>query len=324
MICIKYFDLSFIPFKINRKYNKALSDIISNKVLLFDKIEAEMFISKNCFNKTCITFKFDESNELQQQILKSLCSLYGKAQYRMGFGTNVWKVGKDYITHGTEETRLGYSEHTLSIYQVKPPFIVNSYRYNIIDDVMDKITLNWNLTHKGNSFIGLLGEVKSVFTNGKYDYLIVITRRRVEMYSNVIECIGGIIHSRPLYHQIVKYKDVNKLYDIICSYFIYMMGEDDSLFKARVLNVKVMFYSNKRISLPKTGYRPHIKLEGDDMFYGIQFMKLNVTSFDEYCDAVMMYLFPGVDYSNIKENVKFFINEGANCVGTGYVIYVKE
>ena len=41
VIIIKFIDLSFIPFKINRKYNKALSDIISNA----------------CFIKTILWYK---------------------------------------------------------------------------------------------------------------------------------------------------------------------------------------------------------------------------------------------------------------------------
>ena len=59
---MKYIDLEFLPFKINKKYNKAIKEINCNeKIKLFGKYEAKINLYRNLFNKTKAIFNKDFS-----------------------------------------------------------------------------------------------------------------------------------------------------------------------------------------------------------------------------------------------------------------------
>lgn len=322
MIFIKYIKLSFIPFTINKKYNKAIKEVTNNKVLLFGEIDSQVLIFKNWFNKTQVTFKLENIDE--NEVNDKLNTLYGNHHYLMGAGTKVWKVSDAYITHGCEETRSGDVEHTLCVYLVKPCFMTNAKRFNQIDDIIKRVIYNWNLKPRGWNHIGIFGEINYFFETKDYEYFITIKKREIGLYTRINKKVGGLVHSLPGFYQIIKYKDINRLIDIINSFFIRMSRDDRDLEISRTIDVNVMFYSGKRKILPKTGYRPHLRLESDEMFYGIQFMKLDISSFDEFYQAKIKLIFPGIDYTNVKESNKFFINEGNNCVGEGYIVKVTE
>ena len=78
---MKYIDLEFLPFKINKKYNKAIKEInCYEKIKLFDKYEAKINLHRNLFNKTEAIFYIEEldivdklDNVLIDYLQRSFC-----------------------------------------------------------------------------------------------------------------------------------------------------------------------------------------------------------------------------------------------------------
>lgn len=93
-------------------------------------------------------------------------------------------------------------------------------------------------------------------------------------------------------------------------------------------NVKVIFFSSKRENFPtlnsnletSNSYRPHLLVEGNEEYLGIEFYRSQLKSFDKYGTASIRLLYDGVDYSSLTPGTKFKIMEGANIVGEGEVI----
>lgn len=88
----------------------------------------------------------------------------------------------------------------------------------------------------------------------------------------------------------------------------------------RLKEVKVLFYSNRRKTLPLPDYRPHFVVNGKTEMLGVQFIECDLTEFDKYETAIVRLVYDGVDYSALTENAQFNIVEGPFVVGKGYVI----
>ncbi|MDE7107348.1 MAG: hypothetical protein K2O39_03410 [Clostridiales bacterium] len=87
----------------------------------------------------------------------------------------------------------------------------------------------------------------------------------------------------------------------------------------KLIEVKVLFYSDKRKSLPcPFDYRPHFVVNGN--YLGVQFVECDLTEFDKFGTAIVRLVYDGVDYSLLTENVQFDVVEGATIVGKGYVV----
>ena len=92
--------------------------------------------------------------------------------------------------------------------------------------------------------------------------------------------------------------------------------------------MKVIFFSSKRENFPtlnsnletSNSYRPHLLVEGNEEYLGIEFYRSQLKSFDKYGTASIRLLYDGVDYSSLTPGTKFKIIEGANIVGEGEVI----
>ncbi len=86
--------------------------------------------------------------------------------------------------------------------------------------------------------------------------------------------------------------------------------------------VKVNFFESKRKTLPllQKGYRPHLKISGDDEYLGVVFVDSDDFIYDKEILAVITTIYEGVGYHKLKVGEKFEILEGANIVGAGEVL----
>ena len=91
----------------------------------------------------------------------------------------------------------------------------------------------------------------------------------------------------------------------------------------KTIYVDVFFYENARKSPPHGNvYRPHFVVDDSDGCHlGIQFIDLDLAPFGEHILAEVELVYPGVDYSPLKENARFLIIEaGSQTVGEGVVV----
>ncbi|MDE5593566.1 MAG: hypothetical protein K2I75_06510 [Clostridiales bacterium] len=87
----------------------------------------------------------------------------------------------------------------------------------------------------------------------------------------------------------------------------------------KLIEVNVLFYSDKRKSLPcPFDYRPHFAVDGN--YLGVRFVECDLTEFDKFGTAIVKLVYDGVDYSPLTANTKFDVVEGATIVGKGIVI----
>ena len=89
--------------------------------------------------------------------------------------------------------------------------------------------------------------------------------------------------------------------------------------------IKVKFFESKRETLPllQKGYRPHLKISGDDEYLGVVFVDSEDVIYGKEILAVIKTIYEGVGYHKLKVGAKFEILEGANIVGVGEVIEVN-
>ena len=89
------------------------------------------------------------------------------------------------------------------------------------------------------------------------------------------------------------------------------------------LIVEVVFYSNKRKSLPLSGYRPDAVFNGKD-YWGITFKELVIDDFDVPTVASIKFTFQDSHYDEITTGQKFKIMEGQNQVGNGMIVSIEN
>ena len=90
----------------------------------------------------------------------------------------------------------------------------------------------------------------------------------------------------------------------------------------RTIKVRVKFYPNKRSSFPplNCGYRPHFVINGDTELLGVEFLKSDLTEFNQFGGAIVKLLYDTVDYSKLTKGTEFTIVEGSLIVGEGSVL----
>lgn len=174
----------------------------------------------------------------------------------------------------------------------------------------------------GVASVGVLGTVNCVFENNNYLYSISVEKKYLKMHSSKIIKEGSVVHIVPSWNEKIRYKKIEQLFSLINSYFMYLEDEDGELENARYIDVKVKFYSYARKTFPNLNdkYRPHIIIDNNGKYIGIEFTKSNLKEFDVYDNATIKFLYPGIDYSILKNGVTFKIREGAKDVGEGIII----
>jgi len=316
---MKYIDYDFIPFKINKSYKKSFEEIdTSITYKLFNKYDVTVRLFRNWFGKVCVDFVFTNEDFLNE-IDNLLTERFNKPLYISGNGSKVWVDNKIYISHGVEETRFQGCEHRLEISQIKPPFIAKIDRYEKVFNIFNKLKYNFNFKETSNAFVGMLGEIHFLSKTQDYEYLIAVKKNQINMYSSEIKVMHDGIHSIPFYHVTSRIKKNTDMYSIINSFFLYMMEYDKNLKVERKIKANVKFLSDRRKTLPIKGYRPHIKVDGDETQYGIEFTILDVKAFDETTISEFKFLFDSVDYSSLTVGSKFSVNEGNKQVGEGII-----
>ncbi len=226
---MKYIDYDFIPFKINRSYKKAFAEIDTSKTYkLFNKHDVTVRLIRNWFGKVCINFVFS-NEECLDEIDNLLTERFNKPRYISGNSSKVWVDKGIYISHGIEETRFQGCEHRLEISQVKPAFIVKIDKFKKAFSIFNKLKYNFNFKEISNAFIGILGEIHFLSKTQDYEYLIVVKRNQINMYSSEIKVMDDGTHSIPFYHETTRIKKDKDMYFIINSFFLYMMEYDENL-----------------------------------------------------------------------------------------------
>lgn len=90
------------------------------------------------------------------------------------------------------------------------------------------------------------------------------------------------------------------------------------------LVVEVVFYSDRRKQLPKTGYRPDATFNKNKDYWGITFIELPLTGFDILTLAHIQFTFQESHYQEVEPGQKFQIMEGPHQVGEGRIIGIED
>ncbi len=86
---------------------------------------------------------------------------------------------------------------------------------------------------------------------------------------------------------------------------------------------EVVFYSGKRKSLPKSGYRPDAVFNSLKDYWGITFLDLSIEDFDMPTPAIFKFSFDNLHYKEITLGQTFQIMEGPHQVGKGKIISIE-
>lgn len=86
--------------------------------------------------------------------------------------------------------------------------------------------------------------------------------------------------------------------------------------------IKCTFDSNGRKVFPNLNdtYRPHIVINGDSEYLGIQFESSSLNAFGVEGTAIIRTIYDGVNYDCLQPSVRFVIMEGAKQVGKGEIV----
>jgi len=225
---MKYIDLYFLPFKINKKYSKAIKEInIEDEILLFNKYNVDVKLYKYWFDNICVDFIFPDLSSINQ-IEEELMKTYGEPTY-CSYNDNlkIWKHNKVYVTHGQEEQRFQDVYHILRLSFVKPGFITKYKTFKKYDILVSKIKQNYNFKKVINFSIGAIGEIRYLFETINCEYIVEIYKKKIEI--SIIIKNGNT--SKLL--KIIKYKYQNdeQLYNIINNFFNNQIPFDKELYK---------------------------------------------------------------------------------------------
>ena len=314
---MKKIDIDFIPFSIFQEYKYMKQFIEDGKeILLFEKYKAKTNILQARTNKIYLYFELlDISKQIKQDIIEALNKKYGNPQYIGANNEFVWKTKNYYISYGYYKEYNMQTDFSLYIFFEKP-YLQNIDEFYQIENIKGKIAYNWNIkqttiTTKSNGYL-------VTFQTNKYVYLVSINNKIIDLSSFKKENNGL------QWNQKVKFKNINEIFSIISNFFHYVMEYDLELESGRIIYAKVKFYKDKRKSLPLLSeYRPHVLVNNDETYYGVQFIQGQIKEFDKQ-EEVLFKLLYDLDYSNLKDNKKFFIAEGSTIVGEGEIIDIEN
>jgi len=90
------------------------------------------------------------------------------------------------------------------------------------------------------------------------------------------------------------------------------------------LVAEITLHKGKRKSLPASGYRPDIIIDGiEDSYWGVIFTNLNLSDFDVANIAEMRFTFQLKHYDEVSVGQTFKIMEGPHQVGKGEILSVE-
>ena len=224
---MKYIDLEFLPFKINKKYNKAIKEInCDEKIKLFGKYEAKVNLHRNLFNKTEAIFYIEEL-DIVDKLNNVLIDYYGLPHYIASNRLNVWKINDIYIMHGLPATRLDEEIHVISVSVVSPPGLYDYNSYKNILEIHERVKTAFNLKKATCLSVDLFSKISFWYESINYVYLISIDKKSVRI---TIVLKAGNTHSSQKQIKYI-YKNSSEIYDIIYSFFKSRIVYDTSLYK---------------------------------------------------------------------------------------------
>lgn len=225
---MKYIDLSFIPFKVSKKYSNAIKEIRTDKeIVLFEKFKTNVNIFKNLINKVNIQFNFYDLENINE-IDSLLIDLYGLPKYyHINSNMKVWVYNKIYITHGLVETRYNDVIHIISISLLKPPFILSYDKFVKYDEINKLLKQTYNFKRVNDISIGISKEVRFIYETINKVYLVCIYKNKLD----IIISMKTDNRIKPYNKVNYKFNNNKEIYDILNNFFKNQIVYDKELYK---------------------------------------------------------------------------------------------